>query len=353
MDPVRLHDLARQLDAELVGDGDVVVTGVAGLEHAGPGDITFLAARDRVEQLAACAATAVIIAPGLEADRPALRVADPYAAFARLLASLEMALDRVFPPGIHPTAVVDPTADVARAASIGPYCVIGAGASVGEGTRLGPLVVLGPEVQVGREGRLHAGVCVRERCRLGDRVILHTHCVVGSDGFGYRPGPQGLVKIPQVGIVVVEDDVELGAGTCVDRAMVGQTVVGRGSKLDNLVQVGHNVVIGAHCAISAQTGISGSCRVGDWVTMGGQVGLGDHLTIGDGVKIGAKSGLHRDTPAGSEVFGYPALEAREAFRVTSALRKLPDLLRTVARLERRLDLDDGARDDGAEGGTPE
>ncbi len=334
MDPVRLRDLARQLGAELVGDGDLLVTGVAGLEHAGPGDITFLAARERIEQLAGCPAAAVIVGPGLEADRPALRVADPYAAFSLLLSRLEMDPDRVFPPGIHPTAVVDPTADVARAVAIGPYCVIGAGAVVGEGTRLGAHVVLGPEVTVGRDGFLHAGVCIREKCRVGDRVILHSHCVVGSDGFGYRPGPAGLVKIPQVGIVVLEDDVELGAGTCVDRATVGQTVIGRGTKLDNLVQVGHNVVIGAHCAISAQTGISGSCKLGSGVTMGGQVGLADHLTIGDGVKVGAKSGLHRDTPAGSEVFGYPALDAREAFRVASALRKLPDLLRTVARLER-------------------
>jgi UDP-3-O-[3-hydroxymyristoyl] glucosamine N-acyltransferase len=348
MDPVRLRDLARQLAAELVGDGDVLVTGVAGLEHAGPGDITFLAARDRVEQLAGCAAIAVIIGPGLDADRPALRVKDPYAAFAQLLAKLEMDVDLVFPPGIHPTAIVDQTADVMRAAAIGPYCVVGAGTVVGEGTRLGAHVVLGPDVTVGRDGRLHAGVCIRERCRLGDRVILHANCVIGSDGFGYRPGPGGLMKIPQVGIVVLEDDVELGAGTCVDRATVGQTVIGHGSKLDNLVQIGHNVVIGANCVISAQTGISGSCRLGNWVTMGGQVGLADHLTIGDGVKIGAKSGLHRDTPAGSEVFGYPALEAREAFRVASALRKLPELLRTVARLERLVDEASELREDAPE-----
>lgn len=345
MDPMHLRDLARQLEGEVVGDGGVLITGVAGLEHAGPGDITFLAARDRVEQLAGCAAAAVIVGPGLDVDRPAVRVADPYAAFARLLARLEMDVDRVFPRGIHPTAVVDPTADVSRAAAIGPCCVIGAGTVIGEGTRLGAHVVLGPEVVVGRDGRLHAGVCVRERCRLGDRVILHANCVVGSDGFGYRPGPGGLVKIPQVGIVVLEDDVELGAGTCVDRATVGQTVIGRGTKLDNLVQIGHNVVIGAHCAISAQTGISGSCRLGDRITMGGQVGLADHLTIGDGVKVGAKSGLHRDTPAGSEVFGYPALDAREAFRVASALRKLPDLLRTVARLERLVGRASDSRED--------
>lgn len=347
MDPVRLRDLARRLDAELVGDGDVLVTGLAGLEHAGPGDLTFVAARGRAEQLAGCKATAVIIGMDFEPDRPALRVSDPYATFASLLEMHELAVDQLFPPGVHPTAVVDPSAEVA-AASIGPYCVIGAGATVGAGTRLGPHVVIGPEAVVGRDARLHAGVCVRERCRLGDRVILHAHCVVGSDGFGYRPGPQGLIKIPQVGIVVVEDDVELGAATCVDRATVGQTVIGRGTKLDNLVQVGHNVVIGPHCAISAQTGISGSCRVGSGVTMGGQVGLADHLVIGDGVRVGAKSGLHRDTPAGSEVFGYPALDAREAFRVASALRKLPDLLRTVARLERQLAREDRAPEDARE-----
>jgi len=333
MEPVRLRELAKQLDAELIGDGDVMITGAAGLEFAGPGDITFLAKKSLESKLADCRAAALIVGPDLEPDRPALRVDDPYAVFVQLLRRLEPDPDRIFPPGVHPTAVVDPTADVAGAAAIGPYAVVGAGCVLGAGTRLGPHVVLGPDVAVGRDCRLHAHVVVREGCELGDRVVLHAGCIVGTDGFGYLSGPEGLVKVPQVGRVVIGDDAELGAGTCVDRATAGETVIGPGTKLDNLVQVGHNVTIGAHCAISAQTGVSGSCRIGDRVTMGGQVGLADHLNVGDGVKVGAKSGLHRDVPDGGMVFGYPALDARESFRIAGALRKLPDVVRKLARLE--------------------
>ena len=335
MDPLRLSDLARELDAELIGDGDVVVRGAAGLEHAGAGDITFVTRAALVDRLGDCAAAAVIVGPGIEPDRPALRVADPYRTFARLLARVAVPLDRLFPPGVHPTAVIDPEASVAAGGSVGPYAVVGAGCRVGPGTRLGSHVVLEPDVTVGGDCLLYAHSVVRTGCRLGDRVILHPGCVVGADGFGYLPGPEGLEKIPQVGIVVLADDVELGAGTCVDRATTGQTVIGPGTKLDNLVQVGHNVRIGRHSVFSAQTGISGSCEIGDGVTMGGQVGLGDHLKVGDGVKVGAKSGLHKDVAAGGTVFGYPALDAAESMRIAAALRRLPELVRTVARLEKQ------------------
>ncbi len=335
MDPVRLSDLARELDAELIGDGDVVVRGVAGLEHAGPGEITFVTRASLIRRLGDCAAAAVIVGPDVEPDRPALRVADPYRTFSRLLARAAPPLDRLFPPGTHSTAVVDPEADVAPGGSVGPYAVVGAGCRVGPGTRLGSHVVLEPDVTVGGDCLLYAHSVVRTGCQLGDRVILHPGCVVGADGFGYLPGPGGLEKIPQVGIVVLADDVELGAGTCVDRATTGRTVIGPGTKLDNLVQVGHNVRIGRHSVFSAQTGISGSCEIGDGVTMGGQVGLGDHLKIGDGVKVGGKSGVHKDVAAGETVFGYPALDAAESMRIAAALRRLPELMRTVARLEKQ------------------
>ncbi len=347
LESMRLRDLAAELGAELLGDGDVMITGFAGLDTAGPGDLTFLAKKELAAQLATSQATAVIVGPGVVPDRPALRVDQPYHVFARLLARLEADPDRVFPRGIHPTAVIDPTADVAQAAAIGPYCVIGAGTVVGRGSRLAAHVVLGPDVTVGCDCRFYPQVCIREYCRVGDRVVLQPGCLVGNDGFGYLAGPQGLQKVPQVGIVVLEDDVELGAGTCVDRATIGETVIGRGSKLDNLVQIGHNVSIGAHGAISAQTGISGSCRIGDRVTMGGQVGIADHLTIGSNVKVGAKSGLHKDVADGSVLFGYPALDARESFRIAGALRKLPDMVRTLAQLQRTVgELADGQADIG-------
>lgn len=334
MDPVRLRDLADRLGAELIGDGEVIITGASGLEDAGAGDITFLARAALAGRLAACRAAAVIVGPDQAPDRPALRVADPYRTFAQLLAAEATPLDRVFPLGIHATSVVDPTAVVGAGVSVGPYAVIGAGCRVGDGARLGAHVVLESDVVVGDACVLYPHVVVRERCRLGQRVILHPGCVIGADGFGYLPGPAGLVKVPQVGIVVLEDDVELGAGTCVDRATTGATVIGAGTKLDNLVQVGHNVRIGRHSVFSAQTGISGSCEIGDGVSMGGQVGLADHIKVGNGVKVGAKSGLHKDVPDGGVVFGYPALDAAEAMRIAAALRRLPDLVRTVARLER-------------------
>jgi UDP-3-O-[3-hydroxymyristoyl] glucosamine N-acyltransferase len=345
MDPVRLRDLASRLDAELIGDGDVMISGAAGLEHAGPDDITFLARTSLADRLAESGAAAVIVGPGVTPDRPALRVEEPYRCFARLLADLATPLDRLFPPGVHPTAVVDETASLAEAVAVGPYAVVGPGCRVGRGSRLGPHVVLEADVAVGEDCRLYAHVVVRDRCELGDRVILHPGCVLGADGFGYLPGPQGLEKIPQVGIVVLEDDVELGAGTCVDRATTGETRIGRGTKLDNLVQVGHNVRVGEHSVFSAQTGISGSCEIGKGVTMGGQVGLADHLKIGDNVKIGAKSGLHNDVPDGGVVFGYPAHDAGESMRIAAALRRLPELVRKVRDLEKARDARDGGEDD--------
>jgi UDP-3-O-[3-hydroxymyristoyl] glucosamine N-acyltransferase len=336
LEPVRLQDLATRLAAELLGDGEVMISGAAGLEDAGPGDITFVARPGLAERLAASRAAAVIVGPAMAPDRPALRVADPYRTFAALLAGLATPLDRIFPPGVHPAATVDGTASVGRGVSVAPGAVVGAGCRLGDRVRLGPGVVLEPDVTIGDDSVLYANVVIRERCRLGRRVILHPGCVVGADGFGYLPGPDGMVKIPQVGIVILEDDVELGACTCVDRATTGVTRIGAGTKLDNLVQVAHNVQIGRHSVFSAQTGISGSCRIGDGVFMGGQVGLADHLTVGDGAKIGAKSGLHRDVPDGKAMFGYPALEAAEAMRVAAALKRLPELLKTVARLEQQL-----------------
>jgi len=331
--PVSLRELAERLGAELVGDGDVEITGAAGIEHAQAGDITFVTKASLLPKLAATEATAVIVGPEIEADRPALRAEDPYRCFATLLAALATPLDRIFPPGAHPTAVVDPEAEIGQNVALGPYAVVGPGCRVGDGTRVGAHVVLEADVTVGRDCVLYAQVVVRERCRLGDRVVLHPNCVIGADGFGYLPGPKGLSKIPQVGIVILEDDVELGAGTCIDRATTGTTVLGQGSKLDNLVQVGHNVCIGRHSVFSAQTGISGSCSIGDGVTMGGQVGLADHIRVGDGAKVGAKSGIHKDVPDGGIVFGYPALDIRESHRIAAAMRKLPELVRRVGRLE--------------------
>ncbi|MCP4572017.1 MAG: UDP-3-O-(3-hydroxymyristoyl)glucosamine N-acyltransferase [bacterium] len=345
MHKMHLREIADLVGGELLGD-DVEITGAAGLEDAGAGDLTFVNRASLLPQLATSAASAVLLGPGMETDRPAIRCENPYRAFAKMLEFSLPNPDRVFPPGIHPTAVVAADAQVA-AASVGPYCVIGAGTTVGEGTRLGAHVALGPDVTVGCDCQLYAQVTVREGCRLGDRVVLQAGVVIGTEGFGYLPGPAGLERIPQVGTVLIEDDVEIGANSCIDRATTGLTVVGAGTKIDNQIQIGHNVKVGRHCALSAQSGISGSCTLGDGVTMGGQVGIADHVTIGDGVKVGAKSGIMKDVEPGDTVFGVPALDVKETFRITGAMRRLPDLLRRVARLENLENLEDlEDKDDG-------
>ena len=337
MKPLRLSEIAEILDGEMIGTEDPLISGAAGIEHAGPGDLTFLAHRSFGKALAASGATAVLIGPdpgpGHQVGIPAIRVPDPYEAFAVYLERFLTDVDRVFPPGIHATAVIDPTADVSGAAAIGPYTVIGPGTVVGTGSRLGAHVVLGSDVVIGGDCLVYPGVILRESCQVGSRVIIHAGVILGSDGFGYFPGAQGIRKIPQVGVVEIQDDVEIGAGSCIDRATTGRTVVGQGSKVDNLVQIGHNVIIGKACSLSGQTGISGSTILGDGVITGGQVGIGDHLKLGSGVKAGGKSGIAKDIPAGLAVFGTPAIEVKESFRLFASLRRLPELLRRVKRLE--------------------
>jgi UDP-3-O-[3-hydroxymyristoyl] glucosamine N-acyltransferase len=332
----KLSEVAGLVGGSLRGDADPTLTGAAGLAEAGPGDLSFVADRARLEAALSSRAGAFLVPPGLELDRPAIEVAEPYAAFARFLDRLRPDADRLFPPGTHPTAVIHPEARV-DAASVGPYCVIGAGTVVGEGTRLGPLVTLGCDVTIGRDCLLHAQVAVREGCRVGDRVIVHSAAVIGSDGFGYIHGPGGARKVPQIGIVDVGDDVEIGAAATIDRATTGRTVIGAGTKIDNQVQIAHNVVVGRGCALSAQTGVAGSCELGDGVIAGGQVGIADHLKIGPGARIGARSGIIKDVAAGQTVFGYPALDFQESFRITAALRRLPEALRRLRRLENTRD----------------
>lgn len=333
MKALRLSEVAELLGGELVGTADPEITGAAGLKEAGPGDLSFLARKKFSGALADSQATAVIVGPDQDVDRPAIRVQEPYEAFSRFLEGLAPDRDRIFPPGIHPTAVIDPAAEVASDVAIGPYCVIGAGTVVAAGSRLAAHVVLGCDVSVGRDCLVYPRVTILERCTVGDRVILHTGVIIGSDGFGYLPGSGEIRKVPQVGVAVIQDDVEIGAGACVDRATTGCTVIGAGSKIDNLVQIGHNVKIGKGCSLSAQTGIAGSCTLGDGVISGGQVGIGDHLTIGPGVRLGGQSGIISDIPAGMAVFGCPALDVKESLRMTAAMRKLPDLLQRIQRLE--------------------
>jgi UDP-3-O-[3-hydroxymyristoyl] glucosamine N-acyltransferase len=334
---LKLSELADRLELALEGDGDVVITGLAGFDDAGPGDLTFVDDSKLLKRLADTRASALILPPGHEAQAPALRTDDPRAAFAAALGIFAPDVDRYMQPGVHASAIIDPSADLAADVSVGAGSVIGPGVSIGAGSRIAARVVIEADVTLGNGCCLYSGAVVRERCRLGDRVILQPGAVVGSDGFGYHPGPAGLIKIPQIGIVVLEDEVEIGANSCVDRATTGETRLGVGTKIDNLCQVGHNVTIGRFCALSALSGISGSCTLGDGVTMAGQTGVADHLSLGNGVKVGARSAVTRDVPDGMTVMGYPAVEFQKAFRLIAHYQRLPELAARVKDLERRLD----------------
>ncbi len=332
----RLSELSRLLDVPMSGEDDPLIQAAAGLSDAGDGDITFAETERLSAELANSSASAVVVKPGTDCTHPALRDENPRAVFTRILELFAPDLDGVFAPGVHPSAVVHETAQITGVLSIGPFVVVGPNVVVAEGTRIGPHVVLERGVRIGARTRIHAQVTVREGCRIGDDVILHPGVVIGSDGFGYHPGATGLVRIPQIGIVVLEDRVEVGANSCVDRATTGETRIGAGTKIDNLVQIAHNVSIGSNTAISAQCGISGSCEIGQGVTMGGQVGMGDHLALGDGAKIAGKSGLTRNVDAGQTVFGYPAVEIRRAHKLVALTHRLPEFFKRLTQVEKAL-----------------
>ena len=341
MEPRKLSDIAEMLGGELVGSADPLISGASGIENASPGDLTFVVKKNLLNQLGSCKASAVLIGPEMETELPAIRLANPYAGFADFLELFLFPLEQIFPTGVHATAIIDPTADVSNADCIGPYCVIGAGSVVGKGCLLESHVSVGPGVSIGEDCRIYSQVSIREGCIVGNRVMLHSGVRIGTDGFGFLPGKAGLKKIPQVGIVVIEDDVEIGSNCCIDRATTGCTVIGTGTKLDNLIQVGHNVRLGSHCVLSGQSGIAGSTTIGNGVAVGGGVSVGDHLKVGDGAQLAGKSGVIRDVPAGATQFGYPAIDFKESFRLFGALRKLPELIRRVRKLEElQANLDD-------------
>jgi len=326
------------------GDASVEVDRVAPLETATPGSISFLSHAKYRPQLLSCRASVLILSdPSLvapETGAPSFAavvlVKDAYVAYARAAAILHPVTPEL--PGVHPTAVVHPTAKVDDTAHLGAFVSVARGASIGARSVLHPHVVVYKDAFVGEDTILHAGVSVREGCRIGRRVIVHNNAVIGADGFGFARDAHGkYVKIPQVGIVEIEDDVEIGALTAVDRASMGVTRVGRGTKLDNLVQIGHSVHIGEDGVICAQVGVAGSTTVGDRVILAGQVGVADHVTVGDDVIASAQSGLHGEIPSKSRLAGSPAYDARTWLKVSAGLKQLPDLIRRVRDLESRLE----------------
>lgn len=331
-----LGELARLVGGDLEGDPTLEIRGFASLESAGPGDLSFVAAGRHLDAARRSAASALIAPPGLDlGGRPAIRVAQPYAAIAAVLRVFFP--EPILTPGVHPTAHVADSASVSGDATVSAFAVVAERSVVEAGAVLHPHVFVGPDCRVGEGSILHPHVVLRERVVVGRRVIVHPGSVLGADGFGYVFDGQAHRKIPQVGRVVVEDDVEIGANVTVDRATLGETVIGRGTKIDNLVQIGHNTVVGADTIIVAQVGIAGSCRIGRGVVLAGQVGIADHVTVGDGAQIGSQAGVHRDVPAGAGMIGTPAMSGDAGLRALAAIGRLPDLLRDVRALGRRMD----------------
>lgn len=331
-----LEQLAARIGAVLEGDGALTVARVAGLDAAGPGDVTFLANDKYGAAVAATKATAVILGPrGPAAPCAVLRVANPYLAFA--LAARALAPPSVLPVGVHPSAVVAPDAVLGDGVGIGPLAVIGAGARIGARTAIESHAVIGAFTEVGDDCVIHAHVSIRERCRLGHRVVVQNGAVIGADGFGFAHHPDGRhEKIAQTAPVVIEDDVEIGANTTIDRPAVGETRIKTGTKIDNLVQVAHGVVLGHNVLLASQVGISGSTVVGDSVVLAGQVGVAGHITIGDRVVATGQTGISNSVEPGRAISGLPAIDTREWRKAAVLVTKLPELRRQLIALETRL-----------------
>jgi UDP-3-O-[3-hydroxymyristoyl] glucosamine N-acyltransferase len=334
---MKITELSRHTNAQIEGDNSLELNGAAGLDEAQPGHVTFLANPRYTSHVHSTRASAIFIGENVKLDKDItiLRTKDPYLAYTRALRLFHP--EETFEPFIHPTAVIDPGARVSEKVWIGANVVISSGVEIGEEVRIYPNVTIYHDVHIGPSCVIHSGVSIREGSRLGARVIIYNNAVIGSDGFGYAKDEDGhWLKIPQTGSVILEDDVEIGAGTTIDRASVGNTKIARGAKLDNLVQVGHSCTIGEDALLCAQVGLAGSSHIGDRVILAGQVGIAGHLTIGNDVVLTAKSATSHDVPAGKILSGIPAFDNREWLRSIAAFRRLGEMHRTLRMLENRL-----------------
>jgi UDP-3-O-[3-hydroxymyristoyl] glucosamine N-acyltransferase len=333
---MKLGELATRLGAELRGDAELEVTGVKGIEEAGPSEITFVANPKYAGLARKTQAAAVLVEPEFpEIDAATLRIKNPYLAFSRTLSIFYQ--PPIYAPGIHPTAVIDPTAVIGAGAHIGAYVVIGPRVKLGEAATLLPHVVLYPGVEAGNHFFAHAHAVVRENCILGDNVTLENGAIIGADGFGFAKNEAGhWEKIPQSGPVRLGDRVDVQANATIDRATVGATEIGDGTKVDNLVQIGHGSHVGENTLICAQTGLAGSSVVGNNVILAGQAGVAGHCTVGDGVILTAQAGISHDIPAGKTISGSPGFDNRVWLRAVTIFQRLPELLKRLDRLEKKL-----------------
>lgn len=340
----RLGQIAEFLQARLEGDPDLEIEGIARIEEGKPGTISFLANPKYLPYAYTTQSTALIVGMDFAATQPVtpvlLRVADPYTAFTRLLEFAQQQSANKGQAGVHPTAFVDPTADVHQTAWVGPLAYIGPGATIGKDSQVHPQVYVGKGAKVGNESILFSGVSLYHDCVVGNKCIIHSGARIGSDGFGFAPQADGtFLKIPQTGNAVLEDEVEIGANTCIDRATIGSTVVRFGAKIDNLVQIAHNVEVGEHTVIAAQTGVSGSTKIGKYCMIGGQVGIGGHIQIADRSQIGARSGLVKSIrKPGLAWRGAPVQEISKQLRQEVLVRQLELLVARITELEQALSL---------------
>jgi len=333
---MKLGELATRLGAELRGDAELEVTGVKGIEEAGPTEVTFVANPRYTALARKTQAAAVLVEPGFqEISAATLRLNNPYLAFSRALALFYQ--PPAYPPGVHPTAVIDPSAEIGEGAHIGAYVVVGPGVRLGAHATLLPHVVLYSGVQAGDYLFAHAHAVVRENCLLGNHVTLENGAIVGADGFGFAKNEQGhWEKIPQSGPVRLGNRVDVQANACIDRATVGVTEIGDGSKVDNLVQIGHGSKVGENTLVCAQTGLAGSSVIGNNVILAGQTGIAGHCTVGDGVILTAQSAVSHDVPPGKMISGSPGFDNRVWLRAVTIFQRLPELLKRLDRVEKKL-----------------
>lgn len=331
-----LAEIASIVDGEIIGDGAVVITGICGIKEAKPGDLTFVANPKYLSLMEQTQASAIITSKEIKsAPKPIIRTENPSLSFTKMV-SLIAPNEVPHFSGVHKTAIIGQNVKLGKDIAVGPYVIVEDNAVIGERTVIYAGCYIGHHAIIGKDCLIYPGVSIRERITIGGRVIIHSGTVIGSDGFGFATIKGLHHKIPQIGTVIIEDDVEVGANVTIDRARFDKTVIGKGTKIDNLVQIAHNVIVGENCIIVAQAGISGSTALGKNVLLAGQAGLVGHITIGDGVVVAAQAGVTKSVPANTKVSGYPAKPHDTAKKVNACLQRLPQLVDKVKELEKKL-----------------
>lgn len=333
----KLNELCKILGGELVGNGDLDITGIQKIDEASESEISFLHNPKYFAKIATTKATACIVPLNFEyeGDISLIKVADPYIGFLQVLKKFHPE-KRLVKEGVHQSAVIAETAKIGKNPAISHFVSIGENVVIGDNVQIAPRVTIGDGVVIGDNVILHAGVSIRHECKIGNNCEIQDGAVIGSDGFGFSPISGRYEKIPQVGNVILEDDVEIGANTTIDRATMGSTIVKKGTKLDNLIQIAHNVEVGENTVIAAQSGVSGSTKIGNGCKIGGQVGLAGHLNVGNGVMIGAQAGISGSVKDGSIVTGTPARDLKKMRMIDGALGRLPDLIYKIREIEKKL-----------------